>query len=311
MNEERKEDRSFQAFLDDQPGGPSLREARELARGFVQGFNGADASLISEKSIALQGNPTEAALSSRRIIKGYTALIDHLSRDVAAAVGLNKRVVRVEHDAMRVRITTADGEVLNARTVLIAVPLSHLQDDSIAIEPDIPVMRHAAGKLVMGSVVRVGVTLKERFWEKKFEDVSYMQAPTRPFNVWWTQSPLHAPLLIGWAGGPSALELMQGGDIEGTAIQELAKAFRTSRRRIESLISSMVLHDWSNDPNIRGAYSYSGVGGAYASRTLAGAGTSTVYFAGEAASQASGGTVEGAIATAKRAAQNILKRLRS
>lgn len=308
MNKDRKEDRSFQDFLDGNPGGPSLREARELACGFVQGFNGADAGLISEKSIALQGDPTETALSSRRIINGYSALIDYLGRDVAHAVRLRQTVARIEHTESRARVVTSGGKQYDAPFVIIAVPLPQLQNGSISIQPAIPAMKHAAGKLVMGSVVRIGVVVKEVFWEKKFERLSYMQSPTRPINVWWTQSPLHAHLLVGWAGGPPAVELMSEGHIEDVALTELAKAFRTSRQRIESLVSAMIWHDWSNDPNIGGAYSYSGVGGAYASRTLAGAGTTTVHFAGEATSQGSGGTVEGAIATGKRAAENILKR---
>src|SRR5690349_14306570 len=61
MNEERKQDRSFQEFLDGKPGGASLRAERELARGFIQGFDGADPALISEKSLATQGNPAEGA----------------------------------------------------------------------------------------------------------------------------------------------------------------------------------------------------------------------------------------------------------
>jgi monoamine oxidase len=44
LNPDRKTDRSFQDFLDDKPGGRSLSNERELARGFVQGFNGADTS---------------------------------------------------------------------------------------------------------------------------------------------------------------------------------------------------------------------------------------------------------------------------
>jgi monoamine oxidase len=311
MNKDRKEDRSFQDFLDGNPGGAALRDARELARGFVQGFNGADASLISEKSIALQGDPTETALSSRRIINGYSALIDYLSLDVSRFVRLTQRVVRIEHAEFGGRVVTSGGEEYNARFVIIAVPLPHLQDRSISIEPEIPAMRQAVSKLVMGSVVRIGVVVKEAFWEKKFERLSYMQSPTRPINVWWTQSPLHAPLLVGWAGGPPAVELMRERHIQEVALKELAKSFRTSRQRIESLVSDILWHDWSTDPDIGGAYSYSGIGGAYASRTLAGAGTATVHFAGEAASQGSGGTVEGAIATGKHAAEKILKQLES
>lgn len=83
LNPDRKKDRSFQEFLDDKPGGARLKKERELARGFVQGFFAADTTLISEKSLAQQGDPTEGATESRRIVNGYAALIDYLRRDVA------------------------------------------------------------------------------------------------------------------------------------------------------------------------------------------------------------------------------------
>src|SRR5215207_2612278 len=46
MSSRRKSDRSFQEFLDGRPGGARLSAEREMALAFVQGFNGADASLI-------------------------------------------------------------------------------------------------------------------------------------------------------------------------------------------------------------------------------------------------------------------------
>src|SRR5688572_10367849 len=46
MNAEREIDQSFQDFLDRKPGGRALSRERELARGFVQGFNGANTDLI-------------------------------------------------------------------------------------------------------------------------------------------------------------------------------------------------------------------------------------------------------------------------
>src|SRR5687768_5962101 len=83
LNPKRKKDRSFQEFLDKKPGGSRLRDERQLARGFVQGFFGADTSLISEKSLAEDGKPTEGAAEGTRLVNGYGALIDYRRRDVA------------------------------------------------------------------------------------------------------------------------------------------------------------------------------------------------------------------------------------
>src|SRR6185503_1273791 len=59
LDPDKKKDRSFQDFLDDKPGGARLKRERELARGFVQGFFGADTAMISEKSLAQAADPTE------------------------------------------------------------------------------------------------------------------------------------------------------------------------------------------------------------------------------------------------------------
>lgn len=70
LDPDREPDRSFQEFLDTRPGGRALAEERELARGFVEGFHAADVSRISERSIARQGDPGDAAGRSARILSG-------------------------------------------------------------------------------------------------------------------------------------------------------------------------------------------------------------------------------------------------
>jgi hypothetical protein len=79
-----------------------LKQERDLARGFVQGFNAADTRLISEKSIAQQGDPTEGAAEAARIVNGYAALIEYLRREVADVIRLNVAVRRVIWDDSQV-----------------------------------------------------------------------------------------------------------------------------------------------------------------------------------------------------------------
>jgi len=309
LNPGRRHDRSFEDFLAGKPGGARLKRERDLARGFIQGFNGADTRLISEKSIAQQGDPTEGAADAARIVNGYSALIEYLQRDLADDIRLGSAVRRISWDESRVCLEDRHGTQHTTRTAIIAVPLPMLQDDSIEIEPEIPVVRKAARKLVMGHVVRINVVVRERFWEKEADALSYVHAPTRPFTVWWTQHPVQAHLITGWAGGPPALELLESGDAEGAALAELARAFGLKRSRLEKLVDSVHMHEWTHDPNIRGAYSYVGVGGAQASRTLARPAGDTLFLAGEAADSGTAGTVEAALVSGKRAARKALEKL--
>lgn len=310
MAADRTRDRSFQDFLDEKPGGPLLRNERELARAFIEGFNGADAWRISEKSIAQQGDPTEGAAKAARVIQGYGALVEHLAREVIDVVQLNAAVQMVIWDEGRVQISTSSGATHEARAAIITVPLPFLQDDSIAFEPDITGIRQAARQLVMGHVAKVNVVVREMFWQKQVDDLSFVHTPERRFNVWWTAYPVHAPVMVGWAGGPSAVQLLQDGSTEAVAVSELAQAFGLRRARMQALIDAVLTYDWTQDRYTRGAYSYVGVGGTGASKRLSRPLRGTLFFAGEATDDENMGTVEGAIASGLRASRQLARRLR-
>ena len=156
-------------------------------------------------------------------------------------------------------------------------------------------------------MARVNVVVRERFWEEKTRELAFVHAPRRQVTVWWTQHPVQAPLLVGWAGGPAARALTTSGAIEDVALSELAHVFRMRRARAESLVESIHWHDWSSDPFVRGAYSYVGVGGVSAPRTLARSVARRVFVAGEATDTESGGTVEAALASGERAARSVLR----
>jgi monoamine oxidase len=70
------------------------------------------------------------------------------------------------------------------------------------------------------------------------------------------------------------------------------------------------MHDWSRDPFARGAYSYAVVGGAAAPADLARPVQRTLFIAGEAAdTEGATGTVDGAIASGRRAAAQVMRAL--
>lgn len=311
MKTNRPEDRSFQEFIDERPGGFRLREERELALAFIRGFNAADPWFISERALAESGDPAAGAAKASRVLEGYTALMNYIAHSSMGRLQVNEVVNRVLWDAGRVQVSTEAGQEYEARSVIVTIPLPHLQNRTIAFEPDIPRIRAAADFLVMGHVVRVSFVVRERFWEehRKLHDVAFIHTPRRTFNVWWTQHPLRASLITGWAGGPPAAELSARGEavVEETALRELAAAFKLRRPRLEELIYSVYHEDWTRDPFSLGAYSYIGVGGRQAPKQLTRPVEGTLFFAGEATDASNSGTVEGAIASGLRAAKQCLK----
>ncbi|HET6342508.1 MAG TPA: NAD(P)/FAD-dependent oxidoreductase, partial [Gemmatimonadota bacterium] len=308
MDPGREPDRSFQEFLDERPGGRKLAAARRVARGFVQGFYAADPARISVRSLAGLGATTEEAARGARIVPGYAALVAHLEREVAGSVRLGEPVARIAWGEDGARVVTRDGARYRGRAAVVAVPLPELQEGGILFEPEIPSVRRAAGALVMGNAARVTLVLRERFWEERMGELSFVHAPgRRPFHVWWTTYPHLAPVLVGWSGGPPALTLLKSGVVEETAVREFARAFRLKRTRAEGLVESVHTHDWTHDPWIRGAYSYVGVGGNGAAKRLARPVGDTLFIAGEATDQKNIGTVEAALASGRRAAKQVLR----
>ena len=80
-----------------------------------------------------------------------------------------------------------------------------------------------------------------------------------------------------------------------------------SERGLKPLLQSFHIADWQADPFARGAYSYITPGGMNAPKKLSQPIQNMLFFAGEGAStQGLGGTVDAALATGRRAADQLL-----
>src|SRR6185437_300484 len=114
-----------------------------------------------------------------------------------------------------------------------------------------------------------------------------------------------------WVGGPRAqrLQAVSRDELIGHALAAVREALDFPAPLHTELVAAH-LHDWGSDPYARGAYSYIGVGGAQAPRLLAEPLGEQLFFAGEAADPAVSGTVEGALQSGRRAAREVLQRLR-
>jgi monoamine oxidase len=83
--------------------------------------------------------------------------------------------------------------------------------------------------------------------------------------------------------------------------------FNARNSEVAKVLIEMYSHSWRSDPLARGAYSYTPVGMTAMPQVLAAPLAETLFFAGEATdSRGEQGTVHGAIASGKRAAQEVL-----
>lgn len=327
LREVPESDESFEAFLERCCREPAMAEACEMARAFVEGFDAADARLISARALAREqeglGNVEEEP--QFKLLSGYGALVGHLASTLGAlpvAVRLSTVVSEVRWRRGHVRVVAASGEgeemTFEARAAVVAVPLGVLrlppeEPGSLLIDPDLPGHREAAGRLAPGSVVKVVMKFGEPFWEGRdgaSRRAGFFHAPGAPFPTWWTTVPLRTCVLTGWAGGPAADRLsgLSHDRIVAEGIATLAGLFGEPRGRIERILQGAHAADWTADPFTRGAYSYEMVGAAEARARLAEPAEGTVLFAGEAcdtSGQAS--TVAGALASGERAAELLLR----
>jgi monoamine oxidase len=337
LNAKRRPDRSFAEFLAERPGGRRLAPQRRLASQWVRGFHAADPSRVSERALADGGSPGDDETEQRqgRVLEGYDCIPAYLAQGLVREPRLGTVVTSVGWEAGDVELTVRrDGggptpPALRARAVIVAVPLGVLQAPSdaagaIAFVPSLPAYkREALSCLAEGHVVRVGVVLDEPMWITKprrsiahgrsLRRLAFIHPSDEDMPVCWTAYPAEAPVLIAWYGGPDAQSLshLPQPEIEERAVDALARRFRGSRRRFERHVRACHMHNWSADPFSRGAYSYVVVGGSNAATALARPVNGTLFFAGEAFdAEGRNGTVEGAIASGRHAAKQVMRSLR-
>jgi monoamine oxidase len=326
----RKADRSFAEFLDDAPGGRRSADARALARSFVEGFHAADARRISVRALADGGIPEDREDQRQlRIADGYDRVPEWLARDRRDRVATESVVERIEWTRGAVELsvrTTAGRDAVAARAAILTVPLGVLlatagELGAIAFSPPLPMLDRVRRCLTMGSVVRVTLLFRDRWWtermrsvprDESLEAMSFLHGDAGHLPVWWTMYPVQSPVMVGWVGGPAAARFADRSteEIRDRAVAALAANLGVSRRRVERQLEGGWTHDWQHDPFARGAYSYALVGGSDAATQLARAVEGTLWVAGEAADpEGRNGTVHGAIASGRRAARSVLRAL--
>ncbi|WIG57365.1 MAG: amine oxidase [Ktedonobacterales bacterium] len=313
--------------------------AREQIARYVQGYDAADPAKVSVRWLAQTEAAAAAIDGSRqyRVVDGYDRVLTWLYAGVAperTVLALNTlaHTLRWTPGAVTVEVRSRDGKELEpftARAVVVTAPLGVLtapadQLGALRFLPELPQGHLAAcAKLAMGQTVKVILRFREPFWDPWqpaqlggsapetpiLPRLSFLLSDDAVLPTWWTSDPLLTPTLTGWAGGPPTEHLVRqaDADIADQAMEALARVLDVRRADLDRRLEQWHLHNWSTDPFARGAYSYVRAGGMDAPQQLGTAVAGTVFFAGEA-TNADGhtGTVHGALATGRRAADEVL-----
>jgi monoamine oxidase len=332
-------DQSLRTFLNALPQDDDTERANAMMTRHVEGFHAADVGRIGIRGLIAANDAADSIEGDTafRFERGYDSLMKALrgeAESCGAMFQLNTVVEEIRWGTNMATVVcqpagvsdTAARIEYSATAIIITVPLAILQTSpsagGIRFVPELPAAKQAAiQQLVMGNVLKINLTFRERFWEAvklwdekgervSFHDAGFFHCPDAPLPTWWTQLPLRAPLLVGWAGGPRADRIRTANDdpqfIVDQAIASLARIFNLSLDEIRSQLVETYFHDWANDPFTRGAYSYLPVNGLAAQQTLSQSVDNKLFFAGEATAVGHIGTVHGAIQSGQRAAAEVL-----
>lgn len=329
------QDESFLSFLERKFPNPShdakLDAAKRRAIGYVSGFNAADPGLVSVHWLVAEARAEEKLQGHRafRSANGYVDLMDAFRREIAQhdttiRTGTIVESVVWKPGSVQINARSEKGELqFTTPQLLITIPLSLLQSPeitgSVRFVPSLPQEKVAAlNKLEMGSVIRIVLRFRDRFWstiaasddpKATLSDLGFLFSDDDFFPTWWTTMPRKLPVITGWATFRSAekLSAFDEADIVAQASRSLSRLLAVSLQDLENKLEATYLHNWQADPFSRGAYSYAKVGAAGAQAKLASPLENTLFFAGEATdTSGNNGTVHGAIASGDRAAQEII-----
>lgn len=323
--QELDRDMSVDAFLEQFFPGEEYNALRGSVRSFAEGFDTAEPNRASMLALREEWADDHEG-NDFRPRDGYGKMIDFLAQEIThhgGSIELSSVVQLVQWKKNDVTIVTTNGKEYHGGKVVITVPLGILQsqdarDGSITFSPALPEYQEQIQKMGFGSVIKVMIEFKERFWEtdmikdrtqgKDISDAAFIFSK-ESIPTWWTRSPEKSCLLTGWLGGPKAkaIGLLTRDEILDKAIVSLAHIFGLESTTIEGLVKAFEIANWNDEPYTCGSYSYPTVGVNEARMKMAIPKDDTVYFAGEAIWQgAEAGTVEAALGSGKAVAASIL-----
>lgn len=318
------EDLTFDAWCEHEHIEDDLRSG---ARGYVEGFNAADASRISVRSLAVQQKAEDSIEGDalRHVKGGYQRLPEELAARFARLGGtlrLHSQVKSITWSRGSVDVQLTTGESLHADAAIVTLPLGVLQSTNVVFEPSPTDILHYASRMAMGCVLRMNLIFRSRWWAtidhpqtKELQKLSFIlpeqQRSDMNFRVFWTGYPSLNPTLTAWAGGPAAEAFAAKNDpeIAHAACHDLARIFGIPCQQILDELVTHHRHDWNSNPLFGGAYSWVPAGAIDASEEMTHPVEDTLFFAGEHTDiTGHWGTVHGAIRSGIRAAQQVLDR---
>jgi monoamine oxidase len=317
---EVKEDMTIAAFLDTYLSG--YEELRMFVKGFVEGYDAADANRASVLAFRDEWMSEEG--EENRVEGGYSRLIDYMAAECKKNGGeiyTSAIAKEIKWNKGNVVVQTDKGVSYHAEKVVVTVPAGVLQEYDgngvIKFTPAIEKKSDSFQTIGYGNAMKVFLQFNRAFWQdaeyvnkfgKGIKELGFIVSDAK-IPVWWTQAPVNAAMLTGWIGGPNTDKFLAMPDAEilDIAIDSIVHIFGTNKEAIQMEFKKGKVANWINNPFERGGYTYATVEGLKLKDKLDEPIEDTIYFAGEAFfTGAEMGTVEAALASGKKTAELII-----
>lgn len=226
-----------------------------------------------------------------RVVGGYDRILAPLADGLRIRLNSPVRVVRRSSSGVELSVSGPEGdEVVHASRCVVALPPGVLKAGDVRFDPVLPTSHDDALAALENTDA---LKLVHEFDRPVFpEEHDVLGWDNGSGFVFWCPSRGDPEIVVAWAAGPDARDLLDLDTEERFAVGLSALADAVERDLPDPV--ARTTHDWTADEYSRGAYLYVPPGAHDAPETLATPVDEVLYFAGEPTT--GDNTVDGAYA---------------
>jgi lysine-specific histone demethylase 1B len=271
----------------------------------IAGDQGAGASRISVYGNNKDEENWSSGFDDFKFEETFFDLIDkQIASQVKDKIQFNSIVKQIDYSQSQITVTDSNAINYSADKVIITVPITILKSGDIQFIPALPNEKTTAfSKIGMGAGMKVFLKFSAKFYDQNIIGGSICAAYADD-SIGKVQND---NVLLAFVMGEQAEYLTSLGSdaaITNALLQELDIMYGG---KATTLFISSHVQNWTTNPFIKGAYSYSTIGMGDARKIATQSLNKKLYFAGEAMNlNGHHQTVHGAIETGYREVINIL-----
>ncbi len=271
-----KPDVSFDAYAMQQGFGT---EYNDIVEG-IAGDYGAAASRLSVFHLNEEEYEWSSGDEDYKFEGAFFDVIDQfVAADVAQNIRYNTVVNSINYAGERIEITDTDGNSYMADKVIVTLPISLLKQNAISFTPALPKEKTTAfSKIGMDAGMKVFLKFNTTFYEDNILGGSICAAYANE-RIGKTGND---NVLLAFVMGEQAEYLNSLGSDQAIVSELIAELDQMYNGQASAQLIDSVVQNWTNEPFIQGAYSYSTVGMGNARSIAAQTVDDKLYFAGEA-----------------------------